>query len=158
MDKNSKMTEHKIMLKASEYNWSLHGPGDWNTVEWEIYHDRTFKTKVSFVPKYDRETKVSVDVMPIEKSGTMEENDFVELQSLLNTKVWRDPNIEVRAYDGEAWKIDYYSADGDKINSSGKKGYIYGEKVLIDSVNFLAKLQSVYRAPAAVRVKKKNDE
>ena len=148
----------KLMLKATEYNWSLLGPEDWSEVEWEIYYDRTYRTKVSFVPKYDRETKKSIDTSPIEKSGTMDEITFVALKSLINTKVWRDPNIEVHAYDGEVWKIDYYSTEGNIINSSGDTGYIYGEKLLIDIVNLLAKLQRVYYAPAYVSIEKKNVE
>lgn len=145
---------HNLFLKAVECNWSLHGPGDWNIVEWEIYYDHTYATKVSFVPKYDHETHKKIDVAPIINTGKLDEKTFSELETLLNAKIWRDPNLEIRAYDGEGWKIDYYSPEGEIINSSGEFGYIYGEKLLSDIVDVLNRLQQIYRAPACVKVKK----
>ncbi len=146
---------HELFLKAVEHNWSLHGPGDWNIVEWEIYYDHTYATKVSFIPKRDQVTYESIDVPPIINTGKLDDKMFSDLEALLKTKVWRDPLIDIQACDGVAWKIDYYSSEGKIINSSGKLGYIYGEKLLGDIVNFLAELQKPYGAPAYVYVKQK---
>lgn len=63
-------------------------------------------------------------------------------------------NLNIRAYDGVAWKIDYYSTDGNILNSSGKLGYIYGEKLLEDIVKVLSEMQKPYGAPACVKVEK----
>lgn len=152
---NNAVSDNDVILKAVECNWSLHGPEDWNTVEWKVFYDHTYITKVSFVPKYDRERNESVDIPPIVNFGKLDVEAFSDLEALLKTEMWRDPNIEIRAYDGEAWKIDYYSSDGKIINSSGKLGYIYGEKLLGEIVEQLAILQNPYGAPACVKVKKK---
>ena len=146
---------HELFLKAVEHNWSLHGPGDWNIVEWEIYYDHTYATKVSFIPKRDQKTYESIDVPPIINTGKLNHRAFSDLETLLKTKTWRDPKIVIHACDGVAWKIEYYSSDGKIINSSGKLGYIYGEKLLEDIVKLLAELQRPYGAPAYINVKNK---
>ncbi len=143
-----------LFLNAIECNWSLHSAGDWISTEWEIYYDHTYVTKVSFVPKYDRETHQKINVAPIINAGKLDDKTFSDLEKLLKTKEWRDPNLNIRAYDGVAWKIDYYSTDGNILNSSGKLGYIYGEKLLEDIVKVLSEMQKPYGAPACVKVEK----
>ena len=147
-------TNFPMMLKAVECNWSLHSAGDWISTEWEIYYDHTYVTKVNFVPKYDRETHQKINVAPIINEGKLDDIIFSDLEKLLKTKEWRDPNLNIRAYDGVAWKIDYYSSDGNILNSSGKLGYIYGEKLLEDIVKVLSEMQKPYGAPACVKVEK----
>ena len=143
-----------IILNAAEHNWSRHGPGDWDTVEWVIYYNHTYKTKVDFVPKYDWKTNETINVPQIINTGKLDDKTFSDLEALLKTKEWRDPNMDIQASDGVAWKIDYYSYEGKIINSSGKLGYIYGEKLLGDIVKVLAELQKPYGAPAYINVKK----
>ena len=151
-------TNFPMMLKAVECNWSLHSAGDWSETEWEIYYDHSYVTKVNFVPDYDCEKHEKIYVPPIINTGELDNKTFSDLEALLKTKVWRDPNIHIRAYDGVAWKIDYYSPEGKIVNSSGKLGYIYGEKLLNDIVEIIAQLQVPYGAPACVKVSKEQDE
>ena len=148
------LLSNDIILNAVEHNWSLHGPGDWDTVEWIIYYDHTYKTRVDFVPEYDWKTNETINVAPIINTGKLDDKMFSDLEALLKTKAWRDPLIDIQACDGVAWKIDYYSFEGKIINSSGKLGYIYGEKLLGDIVKMLAELQKPYGAPAYINVKK----
>ncbi len=149
------LLSNDIILIAVEHNWSRHGPGDWDTVEWIIYYDHTYKTKVEFVPEYDWKTNETDIITPIINTGKVDDKMFSDLEVLLKTKAWRDPLIDIQACDGVAWKIDYYSSEGKIINSSGKLGYIYGEKLLGDIVKMLAELQKPYGAPAYVYVKQK---
>jgi hypothetical protein len=149
------LLSNNIILNAVEHNWGRHGPGDWDTVEWVIYYNHTYETKVDFVAKYDWKTNKTINVPQIINTGKIDDKTFSDLEALLKTKAWRDPNIDIQASDGVAWKIDYYSSEGKIINSSGKLGYIYGEKLLGDIVKMLAELQKPYGAPAYVYVKQK---
>ncbi len=42
----------RLLLKATEYNWSLIGPGDWKKTVWNIYYDGSYEMTSYFMPLF----------------------------------------------------------------------------------------------------------
>lgn len=75
------------------------------------------------------------------------------LKGLLDNKQWRDPRIINDDDDGKAWEMNYYSEDGQLINSSGKMDYIYGHRVLEEIAEALPNPHKIGALKAFFRVK-----
>lgn len=155
------------MLEATEYNWDLMELGDWRTVTWIINHDMSYSITTEYLPECDPNSKDFIELWDPDsndfselvkktENGVMDEAEFTELLEKLNTKLWRNPDIQINACDGSAWQITYYSSDGKVINSSGKLDYIYGEEVLENIVSRLPQTEEEHDANAFVYVTKKN--
>ena len=118
-----------LLLSAEQHNWSLHAVGDWETVCWLIFSDRTYLRRIEYTSER-REKEFA------EKKGKMRQASFDRLVDTL-CKPWPDPDICSDACDGTAWEIIQYSPAGAIENSSGELGYIYGQHVLEAIVKLL---------------------
>ena len=126
------MEERKwLLLKAIECNWDEIGPGDWTETKWLIFSDGSYEIVSSFDLNYESPKKTK------KTNGQMNGKDFVKLQKALRRKQWRDPSLDVIAFDGVAWEIELYRDDGSIANTSGKLGYIYGHRALEKIVRLL---------------------
>ena len=126
-----------LMLRAEIHNWGLMGPGDWSRTVWKVYSDMAYEITVAFRPDiYERRDDIS-EICDKPINGRMSSASFQKLKKALDKKQWRHLKERIRAFDGEAWKIDYYSPSGEVLNTSGELGYIYGEKHLEQLVRLL---------------------
>ena len=109
-----------LLLRATEHNWGLISPGDWETVGWDIFSDRSYFMNIRFV---------SEPGFPASKSfcGKMRETAFIKLRLLLGMR-WLDPKIECGGCDGSAWEFRAYRPDGRLLKSTGGARYVYGQK------------------------------
>lgn len=129
------------MLKASEHNWGLMGPGDWRETVWEVNYDGTYKITSVFNPIMDPNSVEIPKTVKQSTTGSLNDDEFSKLKALLEKEKWRTPGVMIEACDGTAWKIDFYSPEGKIQRNSGKLGYIYGEKVLEKIAHQLCKLR-----------------
>ena len=132
----------QLLLKATEYNWDLIGPGDWTEIIWLIYQDGSFEIILHFNPLYDENRILSniVELIkPLEKKkhGMMDIKMFNELCESLKCEQWRNPTVCDTAVDGVAWTIESYNGDGAIDKTSGEIDYIFGHKFLENIVSFL---------------------
>ena len=134
------------LLKAVEHNWGLTGPGDWNEVKWLIFSDGSYEM-VSKFNTYEETGNKTV--------GQMNKKVFNKLRKTLKRKEWRDPSLNVFAHDGVAWEIELYREDGSIEKTSGKRGYIYGHRVLETIVSLLPSDGNRYESNACVSVSRK---
>ena len=111
------------------------GPGSWESTEWFVFSDGSYKAVLSYIPNhldnYDftkREVKEIV--------GFFSEADFSLLCTIMDEE-WIDPTINCDACDGEAWQIKMYYPSGRTKKSSGKLGYIYYQPIerLVEILN-----------------------
>lgn len=128
--------EHQIMLVVNEYNWGLHSTSDWERVTWTIYYDGDCRTR----------TYYAGSEMPFHKEarGNLDKELVKQLKSLFDTQIWRK-NPPADACDGTAWDMKYFAPGGERLNYSGKPGYIYGEETLERIADLLPK-EGVYEA------------
>lgn len=132
-----------LLLKAVEHNWSEIGPGDWETVTWFLYHDGSYEIIETINPPihiqkgFDTIARCKNGVTVRKRKGTMENKAFLVLKRAMKQDPWKDPVLETDADDGVAWKIESYRDDGRVEKSSGKLGYIYGNRTLERIVSFL---------------------
>lgn len=154
----------KLVLKAVKHNWGLTRPGQWRSITWKLYDDRTCVVEAEFVPRWDKDddfTKAQsfLDLMKKREIHSrrvkMPSKQFERLCSELKKEPWRDPDLLCDACDGEAWKIEQYSPDGSIIRSSGEMGYIYGNLVL-ESIGSLLPFDMEFGASAFIRVIKRD--
>jgi len=115
----------------------LIGSGDWRETVWEIFYDASYRIYIKYNPVFEPETEQIPQFRTQILNGELNKEAFTKLLQLLSTGQWRTPGKEIVACDGTAWKIDFYSENGELLNSSGKLGYIYGEKVLEEIVRLL---------------------
>lgn len=120
------MTDKVLLLKAINYNWSEMGPGDWESTEWFVYSDRSYRAALSYRPDLfdDDVTKRKVK----EVKGSFSKAEFSLLCKIIDEK-WIDPSISSEAYSGEAWQIKMLYPSGRTKKSSGKLGYIYHQPI-----------------------------
>ncbi|GEM_PF-2855515 len=146
----------QLLLKATEHNWGLTGPGDWSKVEWRIFRDGSYDIISSFRPSFEAYENEEKPIPTKKKSkGSMGGVDFAKLQEALNREPWRDPAIDVFACDGVAWEIESYKEDGSVEKTSGKLDYIYGHSVLETIVDLLPADGTLYDSSAFVSVENK---
>ena len=149
-----------LLLKAIEHNWGLTGPGDWNTVTWLIYHDASYDIISAFNPTIE-DAEIEESFLPklVEKkvTGAMEPDDFSKLCEAIKSDPWRDPTIDVHACDGVAWELEAYREDGSIEKTSGKLGYIYGDRVLETIVSLLPQDGKPYDSSAFISINRASD-
>lgn len=129
------MEKRQLLLKAVHQNWGLMTGGSWRNTTWLINFDRSYKITDTFNLKpedlepdeFDFETLKRGKV--VTTSGIIDVKTFNNLIDAMN-KPWPDPEIRIRACDGSAWQISQFSKTGEKINSNGELGYIYGLETL----------------------------
>ena len=146
----------QLLLKATEHNWGLTGPGDWSEVEWRIFRDGSYEIVSSFRPSFEAYENEGKPRPTKKKSkGIMDGADFAKLQEALKREPWRDPAIDVFACDGVAWEIESYKEEGSVEKTSGKLDYIYGHSVLETIVDLLPADGALYDSSAFISVGKK---
>ena len=132
-----------LLLKAVEHNWSEMGPRDWETVTWFVYYDGSYEIIETINPPihiqkgFDTIARCKNGVIVRKRKGTMENKAFSVLKRAMQQDPWKNPVLETDADDGVAWKIESYRDDGRVEKSSGKLGYIYGNRTLERIVSFL---------------------
>ena len=89
-----------LLLKATEINWGLTGPGDWEKRTWKVNTDGTFTRKTKYRP-VDPE-----DASPEEtEEGALYEEQMESLQESLD-EYWNPETTQ--ACDGTAWEFKLY--------------------------------------------------
>lgn len=133
------MSDKVLLLKAVNQNWGMTGPGDWESIEWFVFSDRSYRAVLSFRPfLFDGVDFADSTVREI--NGSFTKKEFSLLTTIIEEE-WIDPTISCHACDGEAWQIKLLYPSGRTKKSSGKLGYIYGQpierlaKVLSKKVN-----------------------
>ncbi len=150
------MTNQKrLLLKAIEHNWGLTGPGDWSEVQWNIFYDGTYEVVSFFRPSFEAcknamERKEQPEFVKKKSTGELDNEVFFKLRETIKQKQWRDPSLEVYAFDGVAWEIESFREDGSIENTSGKLGYIYGHRVLETIVSLLPDDGNLYDSSAFI--------
>lgn len=123
--------ERYKLLRAVEYNGARMWPGEWEKVTWSVFSDGTYRVKIEYKPDWDERNQEEFIVEPSRvNSGTMDKEKFDNLKELLAAEKWRDPDRVMWVEDGVMWKIEYYSPDGEILNSSGEIDHIDGEEIL----------------------------
>ena len=109
-----------ILFKATERNWGLIGPGDWEKRSWKISEDGW----VQYTTAFRSGSPEIAEVPDVTEEGQMDAGRFAELKRLL-AEEWNDKKTE--ASDGEAWEFKVYE-DGSVVKHR-ETGYIYGNEV-----------------------------
>ncbi len=105
-----------LLLKATERNWGLIGPGDWEKRTWKIHTDGTYQRKTTYRP-------VDPDDLVLEE--TEEGALYEEQMEVLNECVEEYWTAEAAdGCDGNAWEFKLYR-DGTVIRQR-ELGYIDG--------------------------------
>ncbi len=106
-----------LMLKATERNWGLTGPGDWEKHSWKINDDGWYQYKESF-----RSVTEEIPEIPtVTADSVLSKDQMRKLQELLSAD-WSEEKAD--ACDGTAWEFKMYQ-DG-KVIKHRNLGYIYG--------------------------------
>ena len=105
----------RIILRATEENRGMKGPGDWKASEWVVRNDRTFSLKASYIPA---DNPVPDKII----HGILSPSDYDSLVQFINS-VWSSE--ETDAYDGTAWEFRSYGFRG-ALEKHRLRGYIYG--------------------------------
>lgn len=137
---------YQLMLKAVVHNWGLKGSGDWSKIEWRIFYDGSYEVIKVFAPSHaaynvflEGNVRTNVRTEPEEEktTGVMAYEAFIKLEEAIKCKPWGGPSLCADGCDGDAWEIESYREDGSVENTSGKPGYIYGQRVLETIVSLL---------------------
>ncbi len=106
-----------IILKATERNWGLIGPGDWDKRSWKIQDDGWYQYSETF-----RSGDPDIPEIPtVTTEGSLTEVQFEQLQQYMNAD-W--PNESTDACDGTAWEFKMYRDSA--LVKHRDPGYIYG--------------------------------
>ena len=107
-----------LLLKATERNWGLIGPGDWEKRTWKIHMDGTYQLKTTYLPvdPDDHETP------EVTEEGALYEEQLEALKEHAG-EYWNDDTAD--ACDGSAWEFKLYDENGTVIRHRDL-GYIYG--------------------------------
>ncbi len=106
-----------LILKATEYNWGLIGPGDWEKHSWKINDDGWYQYKES----YRNVTEEIPEIPTITAEGVLTKEQIEKLKGLVSED-WSEEKTD--ACDGTAWEFKMYQ-DG-KVIKHRDLGYIYG--------------------------------
>ena len=121
-----------LLLKATERNWGLMGPGDWDRRSWKIYDDGWFQYKEQYRSGADEELPEIPDVV---EEGSMTEVQLQQLMDLLESD-WSQERTD--ACDGVAWEFKMYRDE--EIVKHRELGYIYGVEPYERIVEILGKV------------------
>ena len=106
-----------MLLKVTERNWGLAGPGDWEKRSWKIDADGTYLLKTIYHP---------VDPGDTESVGETEEGELsAEQMEALREYIdayWPDEKTDI--CDGNPWEFKLY--DIDTVIRHRELGYICG--------------------------------
>lgn len=140
------MDQH-LILKAEIHNWSLTGPGSWETATWYVFNTGSYRLECSEIRTEEeiedylaaRESHGDPDRFRRHsvKRGRIAEKKLSELVNAMEQKPWRDSSIICDACDGEAWVITQFAKDGSIVQTSGEEDYIYGRRILETLVSLL---------------------
>ena len=108
-----------ILLKATERNWGLIGPGDWDKHSWKINDDGWYQYKETYRTG-DSDVFPAIPEMVTE--GTLSYDQMNRLKAAL-AQEWSDEKTD--ASDGVAWEFKLYDENGE-IAKHRDLGYIYG--------------------------------
>ena len=108
-----------ILLKATERNWGLIGPGDWDKHSWKINDDGWYQYKETYRTG-DSDAFPAIPEMVTE--GTLSYDQKNRLKAAL-AQEWSDEKTD--ASDGVAWEFKLYDENGE-IAKHRDLGYIYG--------------------------------
>ena len=119
----------EMVLLAKQRNWGMIGPNSWIEREWKIYNDLSVDIKLTY-------------------NSITEENRFqfydcfISLENYekitKNLKLAKENDVEVNAYDGEAWEFTYYDKGIELWKR--EKGYIYNIEPLEEIARILYNL------------------
>ena len=108
-----------IILKATERNWGLIGPGDWDKHSWKINDDGWYQYKETYRTG-DPDAFPAIPEMVTE--GTLSDDQMNRLKAAL-AQGWSDEKTD--ASDGVAWEFKLYDENGEIVKHR-ELGYIYG--------------------------------
>lgn len=91
-----------LLLKATERNWGLMGPGDWDRHSWKINEDGWYEYKETYRSNAPDELPEIPDVVV---EGQMEEEELAKLKEAIDCP-W--PETTAGASDGTAWEFKMY--------------------------------------------------
>ncbi len=107
-----------VFLKATERNWGLVAPGDWDKHSWKINEDGWCQYK-------ETHRSVSADDLPeipdLIEEYALTDDQMQRLKSAL-AQDWTEEKTE--ASDGTAWEFKLY--ENSTISKHRDLGYIYG--------------------------------
>ena len=121
------MSDTILLLKAVNHNWGMTGPGDWESTEWFVFSDRSYRAVLSYRPDLSDDGELTEKTIK-EFKGSFSKAEFSLICKILDGK-WIDPAINSEACDGEAWQIKMLFPSGRTKKSSGKLGYIYHQPI-----------------------------
>ena len=107
-----------IILKATEKNWGLVGPGAWEKRSWKINDDGWYQYKETYRTG-DLDEFPAIPEMVTE--GTLSADQLNRLKTAL-AQDWT--NEKTKACDGVAWEFKLY--ENGEIVKHRDLGYIYG--------------------------------
>lgn len=105
-----------LLLKATERNWGLMGPGSWEKRTWKINTDGTYSMKTTYRP-VDREDLTLEET----REGALYEEQMEFLQECIHD-YWTDEKTD--ACDSTAWEFKLY--ENDTVVRHRELGYIDG--------------------------------
>ena len=119
-----------LLLKATERNWGLIGPGDWDKHSWKINTDGWYRYKETYRSNSPDELP---EIPEVVTEGMLSSEQLSSLQKALDQE-WSSETAE--ACDGTAWEFKLY--DNDTVVKHRKFGYIYGIEPYESIVRILA--------------------
>ncbi len=107
-----------LLLKATEENWGLIGPGDWEKRSWKINFDGWYSYKTSF-----RSGTADIPEIPsLTEEGVLSADQMKQLLRLLDGE-WSQEKVD--GCDGVAWEFKMYDVNKTVIKHR-ECGYIWG--------------------------------
>ena len=107
-----------LLLKATERNWGLIGPGDWDKHSWKVNDDGWYQYKETY---RSRGLDDLPDIPDLVEEGVLSAEQMRQLRAALEQD-WPDDKTE--ASDGTAWEFKLY--ENGAITKHRDLGYIYG--------------------------------
>ena len=106
-----------LLLKATEKNWGLQGPGDWEKRSWKIHSDGTYLLKTTYRPVDPDDTETP----EVTEEGALSQEQMEILKECIE-EYWNNDTAD--ACDGSAWEFKLY--DNGTVIRHRDLGYIYG--------------------------------
>ena len=95
-----------ILLKATERNWGLIGPGVWEKHSWKIHDDGWYQYKET----YRSDSSGDLPAIPeMVEEGILSDDQINRLKEALSQE-WPDDKAD--ACDGTAWEFKLYDENG----------------------------------------------
>ena len=107
-----------LLLKATERNWGLIGPGAWEKHSWKINDDGWYRYKETYRSNGTDEIPEIPDLV---EEGVLSDDQMRRLRTAL-AQDWN--NEKADACDGTAWEFKLY--ENGSVTKHRDTGYIYG--------------------------------